>query len=88
MYSLKETVIVLPGKVSPTRTEWGGTLAQLISLDYDQLVQDAAQRGLPVFPDNPDCDDAGTPDWEAWTIEDWRLATDDPNAYFSSTQTL
>lgn len=68
-----QTVIILPGDISPTRDRWTGTLAEAIRLDGDRMTQDAESRGIPV-------DDEGDVDWDRVTIEHIQTMCDDPNA--------
>lgn len=72
-----DTVIYSPRLVAGGSGAWTGTLAEAITLDGDRLEQRAADRGLPM---RSDVDGEDEPDWQAYTLADWRDLLDDPNA--------
>ncbi|QOK22337.1 hypothetical protein IGS73_14795 [Janibacter indicus] len=73
------TRIVSPRLVSNGLGAWTRSLAEAIALDGDRMSQRAADSGLPMMEDEPD--------WESFTLEDWRLVFDDPNAVWEGVET-
>lgn len=73
------TTIRSPKLVANGAGEWTGTLREAIRIDGDRLEERAVANGLPSTVD--EWGDR-VPNWEAFTLADWRTVFDDPNAEF------
>lgn len=72
-------VIDSPRHVANGAGAWTGTLAEAIRLDGDRMSQRAFDNDFAF-------DEDGEPRWDTYTLDQWRVLLDDPNAEVAAEQ--